>query len=250
MVEPEPEPEPEPELEPEPDEDRGDGGGTAEAKEVEAAAQLSGFMEKKGEHFGASFKRRFFALDGDKLVYSETPGSPPKGCIAMAAEPAVRFSEHPDATSGELEVVTPARTYRLRCATAADARRWIVGLTGAKGRAASELPTPAPAGRSGASPRAVQRDRADAGAVAEARFNAMARLKLLETKLIGSIDPEDDAPTEPIQLDEVRWPSESARQQLSASGGASGGAERNESVAGRPPDRTRSSTPPLRAFKP
>eukprot|EP01043_Picozoa_sp_COSAG02_P044754 COSAG02_NODE_4028_length_5886_cov_2.738552_1_plen_222_part_10 len=185
----EPEPEPEPELEPEPksapvpEASRRNGG--TETEEAAAVVQLSGYMEKKGEHFGASFKRRFFTLDVDSgdLVYSEIPGSSPKGCISMAAKPAVRFSQHPNATSGEIEVVTDTRTYRLRCATASDARRWIAGLTtlpavsGTEAVLEKKSQTVAP-----------EHDKAGADAMAEARQNATARLKVLETRLFGSTD--------------------------------------------------------------
>ena len=104
-------------------------GETGDEAHRERSALLSGYMNKKGEHFGASFKRRWFRVDGDKLVYSESPSSATKGSISMSSRPTVRVSQHPDAVCGEIEIVTPARTYRLRCDDNETAEKWIVGLS-------------------------------------------------------------------------------------------------------------------------
>ncbi len=91
--------------------------------------ELAGFMDKRGEHFRAAFKRRWFRLDGNELRWSETAGSAQKGSVQIATDFSVRISNHPEATRGELELLTSSRTFRLRCENAEAADRWIQGLS-------------------------------------------------------------------------------------------------------------------------
>jgi len=105
---------------------------------------LAGFMDKKGEHIGAGYKRRFFSVDGDachKLFWSVEAGSGTKGSIDMTAGPTVRPSLVDGAPAGEFEIVTHARTYRLRCQDRETAECWIEGLQRLK---ISEAVPPAP----------------------------------------------------------------------------------------------------------
>ena len=68
----------------------------------------------------SSWKSRFFRLEGDKLrYYAAREDSTAKGEIDISKGPTVRFSDE-KASGGqvEIEIVTPDRTYRLRCARA------------------------------------------------------------------------------------------------------------------------------------
>lgn len=111
-------------------------------------APLSGFMDKRGEHFRAAFKRRWFCLDGDELRWSESPSSTAKGSVSIVDDFSVRISQHPDAACGEIELVTASRTLRLRCENTETAERWIHGLshaaTSTKSACVSEAVPPEP----------------------------------------------------------------------------------------------------------
>ena len=91
-------------------------------------AQLAGFMDKKGEHFRAAFKRRWFWLDGDELSWSDTTSSAAKGSVRLATDCSARMSKNAEGTRAEIELVTSSRRFRLRCEDAAAAERWIQGL--------------------------------------------------------------------------------------------------------------------------
>ena len=90
--------------------------------------QLAGFMDKKGEHFRAAFKRRWFCLDGDELRWSDTTSSAAKGSVRLAGDCSARMSKNPEGTRAEIELVTSSRRFRLRCENAEAAERWIQGL--------------------------------------------------------------------------------------------------------------------------
>lgn len=85
---------------------------------------LGGWMEKKGEHPGAGWKRRWFRLDGDCLCYYERPAAAAKGYIALADRPVVRLADC-SAACAEIEVLAERRTFRLRCASHTEAVGWI-----------------------------------------------------------------------------------------------------------------------------
>lgn len=89
---------------------------------------LAGHMEKKGAHPGAGFKRRFFQLDDSKLRWAVEAGSGTKGFVDLVICQTVRLSQVDGAPIGEIEIVTPARTYRLRCQNRETAECWISGL--------------------------------------------------------------------------------------------------------------------------
>jgi len=99
--------------------------------DLEGPHQIKGMMFKKGEHYGASWKSRFFRLGGDNLLYYKTKENlEKKGEINMSMVQDVRLSgeEVPEGQVG-IEIVTEDRTYRLSCQNEDEAMNWIGELT-------------------------------------------------------------------------------------------------------------------------
>ena len=119
-------------------------------------------MLKKGEQWGSSWKSRFFRLEGDKLRYyasREDSAAHAKGEIDISKGPTVRFSDE-KASGGqvEIEIVTPDRTYRLRCHSMQEAHHWISGLRQAVAAMAAPASDPAMRAREKSFRRLVQED--------------------------------------------------------------------------------------------
>ena len=95
-------------------------------------SRMEGEMEKKGEHMGAGWKTRYFRLEGDKLRYYETKqDTDPKGEINLSTGPTIREADkkHKEQVGPcEILILTTWRTYRLRCVSTTEARKWIHSL--------------------------------------------------------------------------------------------------------------------------
>ena len=95
-------------------------------------SRMEGEMEKKGEHMGAGWKTRYFRLEGDKLRYYETQqDTEPKGEIDLSTGPTIREADkkHKEQVGPcEIVILTTWRTYRLRCVSTTEARKWIHSL--------------------------------------------------------------------------------------------------------------------------
>lgn len=98
---------------------------------LEEPHQIKGMMFKKGEHYGASWKSRFFHLNGNKLLYYKSRENlKKKGEINMSKVQDVRLSgeEVPEGQVG-IKIVTEDRIYRLSCQNEDEAMNWIGELT-------------------------------------------------------------------------------------------------------------------------
>ena len=93
------------------------------------AAGEEGWLEKKGDHPGAGWKRRWFRLDGDCLWYHERPDAAPKGCISLVGGPSVRLANGMGSFA-EIKIVTARKIFRLRTYSEshASAVDWISSL--------------------------------------------------------------------------------------------------------------------------
>ena len=91
-----------------------------------------GWMEKKGEQWGSAWKNRYFRLEGDKLrYYAAKEDDAPKGEIDLSTGPTVRFADDKNKEAVgpcEIQIVTQARVYRLRCQSTDKGQKWIRGL--------------------------------------------------------------------------------------------------------------------------
>jgi hypothetical protein len=83
----------------------------------------SGFLSKKGPHFNASFKRRYFELRHKTIFYyaDVNTNKPPKGQINL------HNASVDDSQVAKLrfKITTTARTYELKADTVTDYERWV-----------------------------------------------------------------------------------------------------------------------------
>ena len=95
-----------------------------------------GWMKKRGEYtkpqfMGGSWKRRYFVLKDFALhYYVDDDRREQKGTINISACTLVRDSESDTKEKFELELVSPKRTYRLRCESSAEFESWRESLAG------------------------------------------------------------------------------------------------------------------------
>ena len=81
--------------------------------------------------------RRWFVIEGPTVVYydrSERGGvqtDTRKGDVSLAGALSIGVSQAPSADPTELQIVTPARTYRFRAANTEERDTWIAALTSA-----------------------------------------------------------------------------------------------------------------------
>lgn len=91
-----------------------------------APATHEGWLCMKGVQKGASFHKRWFALRGEELFYSATPGSHAKGVVALSGCKEVRISEARGASQLEIEVIVEDdRAYRLLSENQESFDRWM-----------------------------------------------------------------------------------------------------------------------------
>ena len=104
------------------------------ARGMEAAAAApctrEGYLEKKGEHLGAGWKRRFCRLEGTTLsYYVAADRRAKKGEIVHEAGASVSLARYGPRYG--FTIATKKRTFRLRCSSAEAAQRWIDSLVSA-----------------------------------------------------------------------------------------------------------------------
>jgi hypothetical protein len=95
--------------------------------------------------------KRWFVLEPSDLRYYEKTGGKEKGGVKLQAATEVRASEAPNSASGELELVTPDRTYRFRAPDQRSMEVWIEEIGKAMGALAGGKSTKATAARKGSS---------------------------------------------------------------------------------------------------
>ena len=95
--------------------------------------------------------KRWFVLEPTQLRYYEKAGGKEKGMVKLQTATEVRVSEAPNSAPGELELVTPDRTYRFRAPDQRSMEVWIEEIGKAMGALAGGKSTKATAARKGSS---------------------------------------------------------------------------------------------------
>ena len=90
----------------------------------------AGLLEKKGS-MRTNWLRRWFELEPSALHYLDKKGGSRKGSIALDATSQARASEAPKRYPHEIEVITPARTYRIKAQSQEECDAWLAALCSA-----------------------------------------------------------------------------------------------------------------------